>query len=445
MKLLNKKWINYALVAILTTVSFLCLLGLKGSNGYLLATTDAREQVIPFYYHLWDVQHLQKSLFFDWYSALGTNMAGIVAHYGLISPINLLLLFIKREQIEVFFNVLVVIRLVLASSSMFFLLDKKHESVFNILLAPLYALNAYMIMYCIFPMWMDIAIIFPLLLYCLEKLMEEDTCKLGYMICLAFSFMMDVNIVPMIIIFVILFTSIKLFLLDKAQRGIAAINVIVSSIIGSLISLVILLPGAMQIMVSSRIGTSFIDLILAGYKVVSYMDYQKWVMGTLAVIAIVFGLSFIRKFKDKNCYAYLILLVIMAFSMISEGSNLVWHLGTYAYWSMRFAFMMNCLSLLLIGEVLSITKSIEIKNLIVPFLVILVSGVAAFISFRTVQWNSSSLLVKVLLLEMGICCLCLLINHFNKVIFKIGIVLTCVVFSLCQACLCLNNPISALT
>lgn len=59
----------------------------------LLDIGDMAEECVPMYTHLWDVLHGRKSLFFDWYTGLGNNMAGSVLYFGLISPFNLFFLF----------------------------------------------------------------------------------------------------------------------------------------------------------------------------------------------------------------------------------------------------------------------------------------------------------------------------------------------------------------
>ena len=68
-------------------------------GNFTVDTSDFEGQIVPFYYHVYDFLHGRKSLFFDWYTGLGSNMAGLVSHYGFLSPFNLLFLFIKREQI----------------------------------------------------------------------------------------------------------------------------------------------------------------------------------------------------------------------------------------------------------------------------------------------------------------------------------------------------------
>lgn len=89
-------------------------------GNFTVDTSDFEGQIVPFYYHVYDFLHGRKSLFFDWYTGLGSNMAGLVSHYGFLSPFNLLFLFIKREQIETFMTLFIAIKLVFIGLSMLF-------------------------------------------------------------------------------------------------------------------------------------------------------------------------------------------------------------------------------------------------------------------------------------------------------------------------------------
>ena len=125
-------------------------------------TSDFQGQIVPFYYHVYDFLHGEKALFFDWYTGLGSNMAGLVSHYGLLSPLNLLFLFIKREQIESFMTIFLAIKLVLIGLSMLFFLNKCFRRIpegWKIIFCLLYVFNGYTMQYYIFPMWLDIVFI----------------------------------------------------------------------------------------------------------------------------------------------------------------------------------------------------------------------------------------------------------------------------------------------
>ena len=56
----------------------------------LLDIGDMMEQCVPVYIHLWDAIHGRKSLLFDWNTGFGNNMVGVVLHFGLISPFNII-------------------------------------------------------------------------------------------------------------------------------------------------------------------------------------------------------------------------------------------------------------------------------------------------------------------------------------------------------------------
>ncbi|HKM20917.1 MAG TPA: YfhO family protein, partial [Lachnospiraceae bacterium] len=93
---------QYSLPAILTFLVVSIVLGIKqifpfGSNT--IDYYDMGQQIAAFYYHVYDALHGEKSLFFDWYSALGTNMTMNTSGCSSISLFNLLLFLFPRDMI----------------------------------------------------------------------------------------------------------------------------------------------------------------------------------------------------------------------------------------------------------------------------------------------------------------------------------------------------------
>ena len=53
----------------------------------------------PLYYYLYDALKGNDSLFFTWRFGCGLETLGIISQQGMLSPVNLLLLLFKREDI----------------------------------------------------------------------------------------------------------------------------------------------------------------------------------------------------------------------------------------------------------------------------------------------------------------------------------------------------------
>jgi uncharacterized membrane protein YfhO len=85
---------------------------------------DMGQQIAAFYYHVYDALHGTKSLFFDWYSALGTNMTMNTSGCSSISIFNLLLYFVPRDMILQYLSVFTIIKMACMSLTMYHFLHK---------------------------------------------------------------------------------------------------------------------------------------------------------------------------------------------------------------------------------------------------------------------------------------------------------------------------------
>ena len=75
---LAKKLKPYSIPGAVTLAVVLITLILKGIwpfGGNRIDYFDNMQQVAPLYAHLWDFMHGKASLWFDWYTGLGTNVS----------------------------------------------------------------------------------------------------------------------------------------------------------------------------------------------------------------------------------------------------------------------------------------------------------------------------------------------------------------------------------
>ena len=68
----------YAIPGIITGLVMVAILILKGIwpfGSSRIDYFDNMQQVAPLYAHLWDFMHGKASIWFDWYTGLGTNVS----------------------------------------------------------------------------------------------------------------------------------------------------------------------------------------------------------------------------------------------------------------------------------------------------------------------------------------------------------------------------------
>ena len=89
-----------------------------------LAFEDGNIQYLDFFGYLHDVLHGTNNITYSFSIGLGQTGIGIFAYY-LASPLNLFVFFFEKEQLNVFFNLLVVLKLSLSALMMHIYLSRR--------------------------------------------------------------------------------------------------------------------------------------------------------------------------------------------------------------------------------------------------------------------------------------------------------------------------------
>ncbi len=212
---IDDRWYMCLLPAALTMLIYSIILAVKGIYPFGNATIDYYDmggQIAPFYYHVFDALHGTKGFFYDWYSALGTNMAMSTSGCSNISPFNLFFLFINRSSLLPSLSVFNGIKLMCMSLTMYFYLNKTHAKspfFFKLTSAVGYAFCGFVLVLYITNQWVDIAVFFPLIMYFYDKLITEGRMT-GYIITLAVTIIASYYLGFMILIFLFLYTGLKM-------------------------------------------------------------------------------------------------------------------------------------------------------------------------------------------------------------------------------------------
>lgn len=307
-------------------------------NGF-----DGGQQTVPMLYHIWDFLHLKKALVFDWYTAFGNNLSANIISNGFLSPFNLLLLLTKRENIQYIFTFMIYFRFLALSFSMYYFIDKRIDSLpwmIKILMSIIYTYNGFTLQYYITPMFIDHAILFPLIIdSTLDILYEKKSYR--FILLVSLSFIISINTEWAILSYIVIFFSLHLIIYKIKNKNICS-DLGIKTLFSIFIPSIILIPGVIKIFQSSRMSDAITLNILDNIKQINYSNYKKWRMISVLGIPFYFGInSFFQKTKkDKNLIIYFILSIITLIPIVIEGSNLFWHLGKYISFPMRYGFIM---------------------------------------------------------------------------------------------------------
>lgn len=347
-----KSYIQTGAVAFFILMAIFIIKGIWPFGSNRIDYFDNMQQVAPLYTHLWDWMHGQASLWFDWYTGLGTNISMSLSAFSMLSPFNLLLYIIPRNLILESFSLFVAIKMVFMAVTMNIYLDKKMHSINNnikMVFALCYAFCGYTLLYgsCFMP-WMDIVALFPLLMTAYDTMIEKGS-PLFYILMIALLFIINYYISAMAVIYIFLISGIYfLFMCDRSKWKAHIWNVGIGTVTGIGLSACILVPVIFQLSNSQR-GSSegglfnqYINCIsgsiLSDRSLAAFQRYMM-VYGMAFVIAlIVVGLK--KYWNEKNVRLYYgILTLIVIIPMIVEGTNLLWHFGSYNGYTLRNGFL----------------------------------------------------------------------------------------------------------
>ena len=404
----GKKILGYLFPGLITLLVMLIVLVAKGIwpfGSNRIDLFDNMQQVAPLYAHLWDAMHGDASIWFDWYTGLGTNVSMSMSAFSMISPFNLFLYLCPRDYILEFISILTVIKTFVMSVTMYAFINRRYNSLsykIKALFAVVYAFCGYVLLYasCFTP-WMDIVALFPLLMMALD-VMEKTGKKLFYILMVAVMFIINYYLAAMSLVYILLVGGMYLiFRCDKNGRRKKAWNVGIGTFTGIALSAFMLIPVFAQLSQSQRTGNTE-SLISQYLSWISNPTFRSFSLGEFERIMMFYGMGLFfviiftgihrsmkaagykndtiaRKF---NWYAISLIVIVMV-QAIAEGTNIMWHFGSYNGYTLRngyiIAFTLICLACAYADKVLVNDKTDKKKAVIQTVLTVVVCAVMAVV------------------------------------------------------------------
>lgn len=171
---------------VLMWIGFACFRVFPFGDKQILVQ-DAWHQYYPFLVELRSKLLHGESLLYTWNNGLGTNFLALAAYY-LASPLNLLLPLFPEENLQVFFSLMVTVKMSLASAFAAFALQKAFRRCDPAAVAfgCCYGLCSFFMGYYWNIMWLDSVAILPLVALGVVSLVREGKFKL-YVVTVALS------------------------------------------------------------------------------------------------------------------------------------------------------------------------------------------------------------------------------------------------------------------
>lgn len=409
------------------------LRGMYPFGGGSIMITDMYSQYVPLLYRFYDVVTGEKNLFLDLSISGGANLYMDTIN-EVINPFNYVLLLFGRDMIYKAVNVVLLLYIGAAAASLDFFLIKvfPRNQKWNIILSLCYAMSGYMAYNYQIIKWMFFPVIFPLFCLTLRRLFKEGKGGL-YAILLCYQLFLSIQLGFMALLFTLFSSGIYFYCcVKKEERPVLMYRLGVYTIAGLLLSGGAIVPNIMILLSSSRAGEnlSYISIMkMHGFDDLFERMFQIAHPVLLAILVWLIvsrrrinGVEGCERRKERR---FLILLnAFLWLTVLLQPANLIWHMGSYVCFPVRYAYMALLSGICLIKLMLSdrrnpeeVKEKKDIKNitakLLTPVCSVILCLAACALTFvwneRIVQAFSSLAISLVCPKEMVQVCIILLL------------------------------------
>ena len=323
------------------------ILDLYPAGGGSILMTDLYSQYAPLLYRFYDVVTGTKNPFLDFFVSGGANLyADTVSE--LANPVNYLLLLFGRDRIYLALNLLFLCYGVLSalSAHLFLLRCWPDRRRWNTALSLCYAFSGYFAYNFQIIKWMLFPVLFPLFALALLRLVRKGKGGL-YALLLAWQLVLSIQLGFMSLLFVLFSGGLYAFLLvRKEERAVMLGRLAWYTLAGILLSGIVLLPSFRILLSSSRAGENLSWMGVMKRHGLDDLFERLFQIAQPALMALlVFGgiRALRRRERGKKPSADLrFLLALNGFlwlTVLLEPANLLWHMGSYVCFPVRYAYM----------------------------------------------------------------------------------------------------------
>ena len=340
---LIKKYYSLFLPPLLTLAVMLFVF--KNYNIYpfgqgSIAWCDMNQQGIPLLMDFKDMLSGKDNVLFSMQNAGGMSFWGVFCFF-LSNPFSLLSVFVPKEDIIFFVNIMVILKLMLCSltAAVYFRYCKKTTSrAISVSLSLMYALCGYGMLFYQNIMWLDVMYLFPILMIGLEKLTKE---RKSILFIISLSSIMIVNFYLCFIVVVFILLYMMVWFIGERQseyRREICVKFLCGSVLSAMVTAVIWLPSLIQVMSSGRLSSAF-DTIKSSSFLSHYETVLPLLFCTGFIIVVLMMRFFSRDKQTKEQRRNLLLFMLTLIPFFIEPVNIMWHTGNYMSFPARYGFI----------------------------------------------------------------------------------------------------------
>lgn len=332
-------------------------------GGGSIMMTDMYSQYVPLLYRFYDVVTGQKNLFVDFRLSGGANLY-VDTINEVLNPFNYILLLFGRDMIYKAVNVVLLCyaAAAAATANLFLLKVWPKSRSWNVVLSLCYALSGYLAYNFQIIKWMYLPVVFPLFALALLRLLEKKKGGL-YALLLAWQLVLSIQMGFMTLLFVLFSSGIYLFFRVKKQDRAPRIFALGWYTIGGiLLACPVLVPNVFILLSSSRAGENMSYFGVMKQHGLDDLFERFFQIGHPALVGmglyllakrLIGGLAGGGRHFSKEMKFLLCLNGFLWLTVLLQPANLLWHMGSYVCFPVRYAYMVLLCEIGLIKQLLA--------------------------------------------------------------------------------------------
>lgn len=314
--------------------------------------TDLYSQYLPLLYRFYDVVAGRKNLFFDLTVAGGADLYAETVN-EVLNPFNYVLFLFGRNRLYQAVNVVLMLYLTAACVSANLFLQRlwPDRREWNVILSLCYGLSAYGAYQFQILKWMIFPVLFPLFLLALYRMLSSNRGG-AYALLLAWQLALGIQLGFMTLLFV-LFSSGIYFLLPEQRADPGARRQKICclgfyTLAGLLLSGAVLYPEMKILLSSARAGANHSYFgVMAQHGGDDLFERLFLTVHPVLLALLVHRARALKKEKKQpvlkrlssDARFWLCLNVLLWGTVLLQPANLLWHMGSYVCFPVRYAYM----------------------------------------------------------------------------------------------------------
>lgn len=331
----------------------------------------------------------KRSFVYSFNLGMGKSLIGIIA-YILSSPVNVLLIFLPKTDIQIVIMIIIFIKYGLSGLSFNYYLNKKfnRENYMTILFSLCYSLMAYNISYTLNIMWLDGVILLPVVLSGITALIRENKKK-GLVISLILLIISQFYMAYIVILFSVIYFGYEIFSgeynINPKEAVIKFVKFSGSVVLAAMVSAFLTLPtylglvreNSVKSLLTFKINYKFGDVLtkvfIGSFDTIRTYGNPNLYCGIIIIILVI-GYFFSKNISKKEKISALSVLAVMYISLKIEFLYMIWHALDRPNWfPARFSFTI-CFFLIYLAYKFYLTaeRDLSVKSTVITILTLII-------------------------------------------------------------------------